>query len=107
VEHVSDRVAVMYLGKIVEVAEARELYRNPLHPYTKALLASVPVPDPKRRSERIPLSGDVPSPANPPPGCAFHPRCPEAIPDCSRIMPELELKQSAHWVSCILVDRKV
>jgi oligopeptide transport system ATP-binding protein len=107
VEHVSDRVAVMYLGKIVEVADARELYRNPLHPYTKALLASVPVPDPKRRSERIPLSGDVPSPANPPPGCAFHPRCPEAIPDCSRITPELELKQAAHWVSCIRVDRSV
>ena len=107
VEHVSDRVAVMYLGKIVEVADARELYRNPLHPYTKALLASVPIPDPRKRSQRVPLGGDVPSPANPPPGCAFHPRCPEAIPECSQITPELELKQAAHWVSCIRVDRQV
>jgi oligopeptide transport system ATP-binding protein len=105
VEHVSDRVAVMYLGKIVEVAEARELYRNPLHPYTKALLASVPVPDPSRRVTRAPLGGDVPSPAAPPPGCAFHPRCPEAIPDCSRVDPVLELKRPEHRVSCIRVDR--
>jgi oligopeptide transport system ATP-binding protein len=105
VEHVSDRVAVMYLGKIVEVASARALYQNPLHPYTQALLAAVPVPDPKRRATRTPLAGDVPSPADPPPGCAFHPRCPEAIPDCSRITPVLEEKRPDHWVSCIRVDR--
>jgi oligopeptide transport system ATP-binding protein len=105
VEHVSDRVAVMYLGKIVEVAPARELYRTPLHPYTKALLAAVPVPDPTRRATRVPLSGDVPSPANPPPGCAFHPRCPEAIADCSQIAPVLEEKAPGHWVSCIRVER--
>ena len=91
----------------MEGADARELYRNPLHPYTKALLASVPIPDPKLRSTRTPLGGDVPSPANPPPGCAFHPRCPEAIPDCSRVTPVLEVKQSAHWVSCIRVDRQI
>ncbi|MDG0817147.1 ABC transporter ATP-binding protein [Bdellovibrio svalbardensis] len=103
VEHVSTQVAVMYLGKIVEQAEAEELYRNPKHPYTKALMSAIPVPDPRRKEERIILTGDVPSPINPPSGCHFHPRCPMAIEECKTKVPTLELKSSNHTASCIRV----
>lgn len=103
VEHVSHRVAVMYLGKIVEMADADELYRNPQHPYTKALLSAIPVPDPKPRAERIILTGDVPSPLNPPPGCNFNPRCPVASEDCCKTVPQLKKTNGDHIVSCLKV----
>jgi oligopeptide transport system ATP-binding protein len=103
VEHVSTKVAVMYLGKIVELAEAEELYRNPKHPYTRALMSAIPVPDPRHKEERIILTGDVPSPINPPSGCHFHPRCPMAIEDCKTIVPPLELKAKDHIAACIRV----
>jgi oligopeptide/dipeptide ABC transporter ATP-binding protein len=103
VEHIADRVAVMYLGKIVELASADDLYREPLMPYTQALLSAVPIPDPTTKRERIVLRGDVPSPANPPPGCVFHPRChhPQRDEACTRIVPPLEAKAPGHWVACI------
>ena len=103
VEHIADRVAVMYLGKIVELATRDDLYREPLMPYTQALLSAVPVPDPTVRRERIVLTGDVPSPANPPSGCVFHPRCHHPAKDeaCARIVPPLEEKAPAHFVACI------
>jgi len=103
VEHVSNKVAVMYLGQIVEFAEADELYKNPKHPYTKALLSAIPIPDPKPRPERIILTGDVPSPIAPPPGCYFNPRCPIASVECTQIKPELEEKSPAHFARCIKV----
>lgn len=103
VEHVSTKVAVMYLGKIVEMADSEELYKNPKHPYTKALMSAIPVPDPRRKEERIILTGDVPSPINPPSGCHFNPRCPVAIADCKTIVPPLEEKAPKHIAACIRV----
>ena len=103
VEHIADRVAVMYLGKIVELATAEDLYREPTMPYTQALLSAVPVADPHARKERIILQGDVPSPANPPSGCVFHPRCHHPAKDeaCARIVPPLEEKAPGHFAACI------
>ncbi|MFN8571858.1 MAG: oligopeptide/dipeptide ABC transporter ATP-binding protein [Gemmatimonadaceae bacterium] len=103
VEQVAARVAVMYLGRIVELATAEGLYREPLMPYTQALMSAIPVPDPVTKRERIVLSGDVPSPSNPPTGCVFHPRCHHPAKDdaCRRIVPPLEEKAPGHWVACI------
>jgi oligopeptide transport system ATP-binding protein len=102
VEHISDRVAVMYLGRVVEIASARELYDNPRHPYTEALLSAVPIPDPKAKRKRIVLQGDVPNPIHPPAGCHFHTRCPIAVARCSVEIPALERSGDAHWVACHL-----
>ncbi|WP_048602648.1 ABC transporter ATP-binding protein [Rubeoparvulum massiliense] len=102
VEHMSDRIGVMYLGRLVELANNEELYRNPLHPYTQALLSAIPIPDPRQKRERIVLTGDVPSPANPPKGCAFHPRCPKAMDECKVTRPLLKEVRPSQYVACHL-----
>jgi oligopeptide transport system ATP-binding protein len=102
VEHISDRVAVMYLGKFVELALSTDLYREPLHPYTEALLSAIPVPDPKIKKQRVLLPGDIPSPINPPSGCRFHTRCKYRMDECDKIEPGFKQVKTGHWVACHL-----
>jgi len=101
VEYISDKVIVMYLGRIMEIAPAKELYKNPVHPYTEALLSAVPIPDPTIKRERVILQGDIPSPINPPSGCVFRTRCPIAIDDCKHVVPPLEEVGPGHLKACI------
>lgn len=104
VEHLCSRIGVMYLGSMVETASRDELFGNPLHPYTKALLSAVPIPVPKLKRERILLKGDIPSPVNPPSGCKFHTRCPFAIGRCSKEIPLYREARPDHWVACHLAE---
>ena len=101
VKHVSHRVAVMYVGRIVEIAPTEALFTTPRHPYTEALLSAVPVPDPRRRAQRIVLEGDVADPSDPPPGCPFHPRCRYATEQCRQAVPQLEEVAPGHWTRCL------
>ena len=103
VKHICHKIGVMYLGSLVELAPKNELYDNPLHPYTKALLSAVPIPDPTIKRERIILKGDIPSPANPPSGCKFHTRCPYAMDKCKNEAPEYKCVGKDHFVACHLV----
>ncbi|RSD29398.1 ABC transporter ATP-binding protein [Mesobacillus subterraneus] len=102
VKHMSDRIGVMYLGNMVEIAERNSMYAEPLHPYTQALISAIPMPDPRRKKERIVLEGDVPSPLNPPTGCPFHPRCPAAMAECSQVKSALKEVKPGHRVACHL-----
>lgn len=104
VEHICDRIAVMYLGKIVEMASYKELFLNPKHPYTQALFSAIPIPDPRMKKTRTLLEGDVPSPRNPPPGCSFHPRCPECFKPCNIDEPVLREMGNDHFVACHLYE---
>jgi len=106
VKHISDRVGVMYLGKLVEIATVDNLYSTPMHPYTRALLSAIPIPNPEKKKERIILTGDVPSPINPPAGCRFHTRCPECMDICKQTEPPLVELQTGHNVACHLYDKK-
>ncbi len=103
VEHICTKVAVMYLGSMAEMASRDELFKNPLHPYTQALLSAIPIPDPTLRRERIVLQGDIPSPANPPFGCKFHTRCPQAIDKCKEVVPDFRHVGGDHYVACHIV----
>jgi len=107
VEHVSSRVAVMYLGKMVELASREDLFRRPLHPYTQALMSAIPVPNPRLKRERVILKGDVPSPLNPPKGCRFHPRCPWAIEICSQEEPQFKELLPNHWAACWVAEQNL
>ena len=100
IKHTSDRIAVMYAGKLVELASKQDLFHEPLHPYTRALLSAIPIPDPEYQTKYIPLTGEVPSLIHPPPGCRFHPRCTEAKPECSQVEPELREVKKDHFVAC-------
>ena len=104
VKHISDRVAVMYLGKIVELADKKELFKNPIHPYTQSLLSAIPEADPKKKKDRIILKGDVPSPVDPPSGCRFHPRCPKVFEKCPVIEPEFKNYGNGHFAACHLLE---
>ncbi|PAV30465.1 dipeptide/oligopeptide/nickel ABC transporter ATP-binding protein [Virgibacillus profundi] len=104
VRHISDRIAVMYLGKIVEITDSNELHQNPMHPYTQALLSAVPIPDPHHDENEVVLEGDMPSPANPPTGCAFHTRCPFKMDVCTKAVPELKEQKPGHFAACHLYN---
>lgn len=104
VRHISDRVGVMYLGHIVELTESEGLYEDPLHPYTQALLSAVPIPDVEYKGDRVILQGDVPSPSNPPSGCPFHTRCPQAMAECKSVKPVLHEHKPGHYVACHLYN---